>query len=267
MKFNPPFTLLAIFFALHFTDALPLSGSHKERQVAPRKAPYSVVPVDGGQSDGITQPTTQIVTSDSTQTVTEPPRTIPPVTETLLSTTIVTESEAQATTITTITTTSTPVTTQVSVKEASPSVDISVATVTTIVSTADKVTITLTPSVTPYDNGMWHTTYYKVVEASSSSETSSTKTADQTHSSIIGTDSAAFTGQPSNGTYTLVLRGKNHSTPSSTINNGTLFTNSTTAALANKPPMPTLPKVSEVVNPTEVPTIDVAKNMVPGFGR
>lgn len=266
MKF-PPFSLLAIFSVLPSTHALPLSGLHKEPQVAPRKAPYSVVPVDGGQSDGITQPTTQIVTKDSTQTVTEPPKTLSPVTETLLSTTVVTESEAPATLITTVTTTSTPLTTQLPVQEASTSVSISVATVTTIVSTADKVTIISTPSVTPYDDGMWHTTYYKVVEASSSSETSSTKTADQTHSSIIGTDSAAFTGQPSNGTYALVLRGKNHSKPPSTISNGTLFTNSTTAAVTNKPPMPTLPKVSEVVNPTEVPTIDVAKHLVPGFGR
>ena len=267
MKFKPPFTLLAIFFVLPFTDALPLSGSYKEPQVAPRKAPYSVVPVDGGQPDETTQPKTQIVTKDSTQTVTEPPKTMPPVTETLLSTTIVTEPEAPVTMITTITTTSTPVTTQLPVQEASPSVSTSVATVTTIVSTADKVTIISTPSVTPYDNGMWHTTYYKVVEASSSSETSSTKTADQKHSSILGTNSAAFTGQPSNGTYALALRGKNHLKSSNTISNGTLFTNSTTAAVTNKPPMPTLPKVSGVVNPTEIPTIDVAKHMVPGFGR
>lgn len=261
MKFNSPFTLFAISCVLSFTDALPLSGSHNERQVVPRKAPYSVVPVDGGQLGGITQPKTQIVTKESTQTITEQPKTIPPVTETLLSTTIVTESEALTTMITTITTTSTPVTTQLSIQEVSPSISTSVATVTIILSTADEVTIISTPSVTPYDNGMWHTTYYKAVE------TSSTQIADQKPSSIIDINSATFTGQPSNGTYALVLRGKNYSKPPYTISNGTLFTNGTTAAVTSKPPMPTLPKVSGVVNPTEVPTIDVAKHGVPGFGR
>ncbi len=261
MKFNPPFTLFATFLLLPLTNALPFSVSHQEKQVIPRKVPYSVVPVDGGQPDGITQPKTEIVTKDSTQTITEQPRTIPPVTETLLSTTIVTESEALTTMITTIPTTWTSVTTQLPDQEVSPSVTTSVSTVTTVISTAEQVTIISTPSVTPYDNGMWHTTYYKAAE------TSSTKTTDPKPSSLIDINSAAFSGQPLNGTYALVLRGKDYAKPSNTISNGTLFSNSTTTAVRTKPPMPTLPKVSGVVNPTEIPTIDVAKYMVPGFGR
>jgi hypothetical protein len=72
---------------------------------------------------------------------------------------------------------------------------------------------------------------------------------------------------PSNGTYALMLRGKKKPSPSNVIEAFSDTTSSVMAAVKTKPPMPTLPKTSETVNPTEVPSVDVAKHMIPGFGR
>ena len=266
MKFNLSSSLLAVSTLTLLTNALPLSGSPNESQIAKRKLPYSVVPVDGGQLDGMGQSMTQVVTKDSTQTVTESPKTIPPVTETKLSTTIVTISESPTTFIPTITTTSTPVTTQVPAPKVSSSISSNVATVTSTVSSADTVTIISTPTATPYDNGMWHTTYYKAAAISSSSEKTSSEVGDRRPSPAIDVDSNTFTGAPSNGTYALMPRGRNNLQPFNTTTTGTIFISSSMAAMYTKPPMPTLPKTSEVANPAEVPPIDVAKHMVPGFG-
>jgi hypothetical protein len=267
--------LLEIYTGLSFctfallVNAQPLSELRSEAQLARRKAPYSVVPVDGGQPDGAVPPKTQIVTKDSTQTVTEPPKTMPPVTETILSTTIVTESETPTTIVSTIITTSTPISTQDPAAELPPPVTTTLTTVTSLVSTTDTVimTTTSTPTLTPYDDGRWHTTYYKPAEPLVPSENSSSAAAEETASPVTDVDAATFTGVPSNGTYALMLRGKNKPKPSNTISTHTTTKSSVMAAIKSKPPMPTLPKHSETPNPTEVPSIDVAKHMVPGFGR
>jgi hypothetical protein len=248
--------------------ALPLSELRSDPYVARRKAPYSVVPVDGGQPDGAAPPKTEIVTKDSTQTVTEPPKTLPPVTETVLSTTIVTESEIATTVITTLTSTSTPLTTEIPAPEGPHSTSMTLATVTNLVSTVDTVVITTTPTPTstPYDNGMWHTTYYKAAEPSSSSDTSSAA-ANETPSPMNDAESATFTGIPLNGTYAMMLRGKNKPKPSNIFTTDTTTRSSTTAAIKTKPPMPTLPTTSEVLSPSGIPSTDLSKHMVPGFGR
>jgi hypothetical protein len=273
MKFNSSCTMLIISSFTMFTSSLPLSGSRNELQIARRKAPYSVVPVDGGQPDGVTQPKTEIVTKDSTHTVTEAPKTLPPVTETIISTTVVTESEIPTTIITTITTTSTPIITQAPAPEVSSLISITIATVTSMAPIVETVTIIQTPTLTPYDDGKWHTTYYKLAEPLSSSETSSSVAAIGTASPITDAHSTTFTARPLNGTYALMLRGKNYSKASNITTNETVFTNGTNhtsgimVTAKTQPPMPTLPKTSDVVNPTQVPSIDVSKYMVPGFGR
>jgi hypothetical protein len=270
MKLLRSLTLLSICVLTLSINALPLAqqhSEHSEHQLVRRKGPYSVVPVDGGQPAGTEQPKTQIVTKDSTQTVTEPPKTLPPVTETTLSTTVVTVSETPTTIITTSTTISTPVATPIPAPEHSPSISTTVTTLTSMISTADTATITSSPTLTPYDDGMWHTTYYKAAETSSSLEATSSAAADEAASPTSDVDSASFTGIPSNGTYALMLRGKNKPKPFHTTMKGTIFTSSIAAAVKSNPPMPTLPKTSEVVNPTEIPSIDVAKHVVPGFGR
>lgn len=291
MRFFPSPTLLVMCIFPLFTNALPLSGLRDERQIAPRKAPYSVVPVDGGQPDGAAHPKTEIVTKDSTQTITEPQKTLPPVTETMLSTTVVTDTEKQTAIITTVTTTSTslatqapaqevspsitttttttsiPITTQAPSEEVSPSTITTFATVTSVVSSADTVTFTFTPSLTPYDNGMWHTTYYESAEPSSSSETSSSSSVAQTPSPKVDADSSTFTDVPSNGTYALMGREMNKPRPSNTTSTRTKSAISMIAAVKTKPPMPILPTTSEVVNPTQIPSVDVSKHMVPGMNK
>jgi len=273
MKFNSSCTLLAISSFTLFTSALPLSGSRDGLQIARRKAPYSVVPVDGGQPDGVPQPKTEVVTKDSTHTVTEAPKTLPPVTQTILSTTVITESETPTTIITTITTTSTPTITPAPGPEVSSFVSTTIAIVTSMMPIVETVTIIQTPTFTPYDDGKWHTTYYKLVEPSSSTETSSSVTAIGTGSPLTDAQTTTYTDQPSNGTYALMLRGKNYlkasnmTTNETSFTNGTNVTNRTMGTTKTLPPMPTLPKASGVVNPTQVPSIDVSKHMVPGFGR
>jgi hypothetical protein len=272
MKFNISCMLLAIFSFTLFTSALPLSGPRDELQLARRKAPYSVVPVDGGQPDGVPPPKTEIVTKDSTHTVTEAPKTLPPVTQTILSTTVVTESGTPTTIITTITTTSTPTIIPAPGPEVSPFISTTMAIVTSITPIVETVTIIQTPTLTPYDDGKWHTTYYKLVEPSTSTETSSSVAAMRTGSPLTDTQ-ATYNAQPSNGTYALMLRGKNYSKASNitvdetSVTNGTNLTSSAMGAAKTLPPMPTLFKASGTVNPTQVPSIDVSKYMVPGFGR
>jgi hypothetical protein len=265
MKLLTSSTLLSICTYALLTHALPLSDLRNEHQIARRKAPYSVVPVDGGQPSGNAPPKTEIVTKDSTQTVTEPPKTLPPVTETRLSTSVVTLSETPTTIITTITTTSTPITTQAPTTEVSPYISTTLLTVTSLVSAAGTLTITSTPTLTAYDDGKWHTTYYKAAEPSSPLEISSSAAGHYDPSSTSDVESATHTDMPSNGTYALMLRGKNQPQPSGTITNGTNTTRTILTPI--KPPMPTLPTSTEYINPTEVPWIDVAKHMVPAFGR
>jgi hypothetical protein len=137
----------------------------------------------------------------------------------------------------------------------------------------ETVTIIQTPTLTPYDDGKWHTTYYKLVEPSSSTETSSSVAAIRTGSPITDANTTTYNAQPSNGTYALMLRGKNYlkasniTTNETLSTNGTNLTNSTMGAAKTLPPMPTLPKASNIVNPTQVPSVDVSKYMAPGFGR
>lgn len=245
-----------------FTNALPISEARDKPQFARRKVPYSVVPVDGGQPAGAA-PSTQVVTKDSTQTVTIPPKTLSPVTETILSTTVMTESEAPAT----ITTYSTPIHTPIPAPEVSPSVSTTSAIVTSLVSATDTITITSTPTLTPYDDGMWHTTYYKVAEPSSFSETSASLAVNGNPPATI-VEPITTRGIPSNRTYALLRRGNNKLKPSNITVTLHTATSGTMAALKTKPPpMPSLPTSSELINPTEVPVIDLTTHKVPSFRR
>ncbi len=269
MKLLQPSVLIAVCELALLANTLPLSELRTAPLIVRRKAPYSVVPVDGGQHDGAAPPKTEIITKDSTQTVTEPPMTLPHVTETILSTTVVTESEIPTTIITTITTTSTPTTIQVPVPEDSPFTTVTPATVTSLVSTTDTIVVTTTPTptLTPYDNGMWHTTYYKAPEPPSSSSSDASIAAANETPTIEDIKPGAFTGSPSNGTYVLMPRGKNKPNTSKTFTRRTTTRSSMMAAVKTKPPMPTLPTTSEVISPTEVPSVDLSKHVVPGFGR
>lgn len=259
--------LLFVHTFVLFSNALPFSALRNESQFVGRRAPYSVVPVDGGQPDGTATPKTQIVTKDSTETIIEAPKTMPPKTETILSTTVVTDSEIPKTLLNTIATTSTPFTTQAPAPDIPPSATPTFATVTSLLSTVDIVSMTSSSLLTPYDDGMWHTTYYKTPEPLPSSETSSTAATVETPSAINDVQSATFAGVPSNGTYALMLRGKKEQRSPTAIINGTNITSSSIATTETKPPMPTLPIISESVNPVEVPSTDVAKHLVPGFDR
>lgn len=250
MKLFQTSTLFTSSLFLLLSNALPLLDLPNEPQHARRKVPYSVVPVDGGKDS-----------EPRTQTVTEPPKTAPPVTETILSTTIITESETPTTVVTTFTITSTPSATLEPASPLSPPTTTTVSTVTSDLWTSDTVVVTITPpltlSPTPYDDGKWHTVYFKPAESSSIEE--SIKPPEETSHPGAPVEAPTFASTPSNGTYTaLMLRGNRKPEQSKT---------DAPTAQQTKPPMPTLSAISETFDPDEVPSIDVAEHTVPGFDR
>lgn len=265
MRLPTSFALLFLYTFTCFTNALPISGQRDVQQFAKRKAPYSVVPVDGGQPV-VAPPSTEVVTKESTQTVTEPPQTLAPLTETMLFTTVTTESGIPATIITIAHPPSTTTITQTPASEVSASTSTTFQAVTSLVPTIQTVTFNSTPTLTPYDNGMWHTTYYKPAEPSFSSEASAGAIANETPSTA-NVETSTLAGIPSSVPYALVLRSKYESKPSNITATGDNTKSGVMAAAKTKPPMPTLPKTSGFINPTQVPAIDLAKHVVPGFGR
>jgi hypothetical protein len=138
-----------------------------------RQTSYSVVPVDGGSSG-----------TAAATTVTEPASTLPPTTKvevtTLLSTIVFTEAPTPTTVALTITSTA-ETTAEMTVMEtimatlpntylpaaaSTPSPSFETVTVSQTYTDARSyyypslVTVTAMPSSVPYDDGMWHTTYY-----------------------------------------------------------------------------------------------------------
>ena len=190
-------TVFAFLVSPLASSAWPLfSAQNPKRNLHPRSpATYSVVPVDGGSSTEASTPTqtqTQTITMAVTQTLLS----------TSVSTSVVTENEIPATIYNTVVVTLTsvvpttiyntvsmPGTTEVSTEittstdlpttstdmpsattDTSPytvTVDAPAATVTVEPSTVTEIEA---PSSTPYDNGMWHTTYYQYWTPSPSSE-------------------------------------------------------------------------------------------------
>lgn len=167
MKFSSSLAFSAVSLPILLPYASPI-----DRMVR-RQISYSVVPVDGGSSGAA-----------AVTTVTEPASTLPPTTKvevtTLLST--IEFTEAPMPTIVVLTITSTAQTTaEMTVIEtimatlpntylpaaaSTPSPSFETVTVSQTYTDAPSyyypspVTITVMPSSVPYDNGMWHTTYY-----------------------------------------------------------------------------------------------------------
>ncbi|KAI9849963.1 MAG: hypothetical protein M1830_007085, partial [Pleopsidium flavum] len=91
MRLTPTSTIFALSSFALFTHALPLSSQRPDEHQSNQKraVQYSVVAVDGGSSAAATTKTeVQTVTQSSeiTTTITAAPTTLPPATETVVST-------------------------------------------------------------------------------------------------------------------------------------------------------------------------------------
>src|SRR5271155_5161068 len=198
MRLSSPSSLLALLAITILADALPFTPKlRSNRPLARREATYSVVPVDGGS------------TSAAAATTVVESKTLPPVTQTelstLVSTVIVTQYESPATVVVTVTEMpslpppqTTPASALTSLPESTPAPSYPEITTTTTTTTSawaeytlitttttfctgpptttsvitpsafirvttlplEVITVTASPSSTPYDDGMWHTTYY-----------------------------------------------------------------------------------------------------------
>ena len=139
-----------------FSHAFPLIPQAPARQPAlRRRVAYSVVAVDGGSAATSSSPnapvvTTIIQTSDQTETVTAPPTTLPPSTETITSTAILTTSEPAKTVDVSVTQSPDPMSYQVvNADESSPSPTTSYITETfTVSSSVNCISSTSTESST-----------------------------------------------------------------------------------------------------------------------
>ena len=182
-------TLLAFLTSPLASSAWPLfSAQSPRRNLNPRSpATYSVVPVDGGSSTEASAPT-QTITLSVTQTLLS----------TSISTLVMTENDTPSTIYNTVVVTltsvvpttiyntvslpgSTETTTSIDPLPTDPSastitIDAPAATITVepppVVFSEPAYTVTEVeaPSSTPYDDGMWHTTYYHYWTPSPSSE-------------------------------------------------------------------------------------------------
>jgi len=233
------FTLSRVLGLLYITgtiNALPYEArGRNERQFEPRAPTYSVVPVEGGST----------APAAATQTVVEPvTRTVA---TTIYSTVVITESETPMTIVFTF-----------------PTVAFQASTPTTSTDPPATVTVTMPVSMTPYDDGMWHSWYYHPVTLSTSVITPSADPSTST-SSFITTALVRSAGSPSNGPFAVKPRQDKialvpiylTTKPKPTTENATTTTST--------PPLPTLPKLptppSDNTGPNEVPTIDVADNL------
>jgi hypothetical protein len=132
------------------------------------RASYSVVAVDGGNTPS---PAPAPTTITSLQTLTHT-QTIP---VTQLSTLVITENSTPTTIVVTVTT---PQPTTV-LETVTTVVDATVTITDVSVSVAEETVVqtqTVAPETRPYDNGMWHTTYYYTVTSAETSAAVPTET-------------------------------------------------------------------------------------------
>jgi hypothetical protein len=284
MRFTSSTALVALSSYAVLTSALPYWSQKAVDQsfadsLEKRKVPYSVVPVDGGPQSSAAP---DIITEETTKTVTKPastlpPTTLPPTTQTVVSTVIVTESDVETTVIVTSTvviatkcplcpsdaadpppSSTTPAVAPVQVTNTA----YSQATVATAVSVPGRdiaVTAAQPTSTQTYDNGMYHTTwshwnsttYAPAPTAASrcSSDTPSVPTT--TDASVYLIDDEDYENDEATWpSTTLQRRNKEERKPTPTSD-------------LPPPNLPKLPKtVSEDPNPSgipEIPTIDLTK--------
>lgn len=228
--------LVALWSIAPLCDALPfVSNPQGNAQIARRATTYSVVPVDGGTSSAPV----------ATQTIVETATTLPPVTttvmSTILSTIVVTDAETPITIVVTIsetpaasTTSSTSsqmtttppeliTTTTTTTTSMPPATELTTTTTTATPAAITSVTpwaqpstatITAGPPWVPYDNGLWHTTYYYSEASSLSSPSIPQITLSFSNGSSISVSPTAtptldtFIGTPSDGTFALHKRVK-----------------------------------------------------------
>ena len=190
MRFSLKSTLLALSSYALLAGALPYYSQqaverHLADSLSKRTVSYSVVAVDGGPSSA--EPT-QTKTEQTTKTVTKPAKTLPPATETIVSTIVMTESNKETTVP--ITNTQCPACPSATPDAAAPPSTSapSLAEATTTATAQDTVTrdvvipgeditvATAQPtSTTTYDDGFYHTTWsiYNGSPTASSSTSSS----------------------------------------------------------------------------------------------
>jgi hypothetical protein len=162
------------------------------------RASYSVVAVDGGSTTTPAPAAPTTITSLQTLTHTQ----TFPVTQ--LSTLVITENSTPTTIVVTVTT---PQPTTV-IETVTTEVEATVTVTDVSVSVSEETVLqtqTVAPETAPYDNGMWHTTYYYTVAPTETASSTATPTAEtQWVDAALPEESASASATPAadNGAWT-----------------------------------------------------------------